>query len=224
MTWSGVRYSSAGRISARAALLAALVWFAFAAAPAWGQDAGYRGVDVYDAVCAECHSGGVDGAPRVGDRAAWEKRAAQGLAGLTHNALEGIRKMPPHGGNTSLSRLEIQRAVVYMVNASGGNWVEPTGPRPPGRSGAQIVQSQCALCHASGFDGAPRIGDYAAWLPRTKLGIDALVRTAIRGHRNMPPRGGQTNLTDDEVRGAVIYMISSPSARAAADRRANLQR
>ncbi len=226
MTWSGVRISSPGKIPMRVGLLAVLVPLALATAPACGQEPGYRGVDIFDVVCAECHTNGEEGAPRVGDRAAWSKRAAQGLAGLTRSALEGIRKMPPHGGNTSLSRLEIQRAVVYIVNASGGHWIEPIDPRPEGeeRSGAQIVQSHCALCHAPGFDGAPRIGDRAAWLPRTTLGIDPLVRSAIRGHGDMPPRGGQANLTDDEVRSAVIYMISSPSARAAADRRANLRR
>jgi cytochrome c5 len=197
-----------------------LVVLAFVAAPALGQDAGHRGVDVFEAVCAACHIKGEQGAPRIGDSAAWAKRAAQGLDGLTRNALKGIRGMPPHGGNTSLSRLELQRAIVYIVNASGGHWVEPAGPRRAGRSGAQIVQSHCFLCHASGFDGAPRIGERADWVPRTTLGIDPLVRTAIRGHRGMPPRGGDASLTDAELRGAVIYMVSSASTRTAAERKA----
>lgn len=199
-------------------VVAALVPLAFAAAPARGQDAGLRGVDVYEAVCAGCHAEGEKGAPRIGDRAAWSKRAVRGLAGLTHSALDGIRSMPSHGGDTSLSDLELRRAIVYMVNASGGNWVEPAREQPAAeRSVAQIVQSYCALCHAAGYGGAPRIGDRAAWLPRTALGIDPLVRKVVRGHDKMPPRGGQANLTDAELRGAVIYMISSAGARGAAD-------
>jgi cytochrome c5 len=188
-----------------------------AAAPARGQDVELRGADVYEAVCAGCHSEGEKGAPRIGDRAAWSKRAARGLASLTQSALDGIRNMPPHGGDTSLSDLELRRAIVYMVNKSGGNWTEPTGPEQPaaGRSVAQVVQSYCALCHAAGYGGAPRIGDRAAWLPRTALGIDPLVRKVARGHDRMPPRGGQANLTDAELRDAVIYMISSASARGA---------
>lgn len=225
-SWGGVRCSGAGSVRSWLASLAVLVPLAFAAAPACAQEPGRRGVDIFDAVCWACHTQGEDGAPRVGDRTAWEVRAAQGLDGLTRNALKGVRGMLPHGGNTSLSRLEIQRAIVYMFNASGGNWVEPADPRPTGaaQSGALVVQLHCALCHESGFDNAPRIGDRAAWLPRTRLGVDPMVRAAIRGHGAMPPRGGQANLTDAELREAVIYMISSPSARAAADRKATLRR
>jgi len=221
-SWGRAPSSAFGRIRSRTGSFALLAALAFAAAPVHGQEPGYRGVDIFDAVCWACHTDGEDGAPRIGDRAAWGKRAAQGLDGLTHNALKGIRGMPPHGGNTSLSRLEIQRAIVYMVNASGGNWVEPPDPRPagPARSGAQVVIAYCALCHESGFDGAPRIGDRIAWLPRTRLGIDPMVHSVVRGHGGMPPRGGQANLTDAELRDAVIYMISSPSAREEADRKA----
>jgi cytochrome c5 len=218
----GAQSSSAAKIPAWMRLFAALVALTFASAPANGQAPGYRGVDIFDAVCWACHTDGVDGAPRIGDHAAWGKRAAQGLDGLTRNALEGIRGMPPHGGNTSLTRLEIQRAIVYMVNASGGNWVEPPDPRPagPARSGAQVVAAYCALCHEPGFDGAPRIGDRNAWLPHTRLGIDPMVHSVVRGHGGMPPRGGQANLTDAELRDAVIDMISPRGGRDAADRRA----
>jgi cytochrome c5 len=123
--------------------------------------------------------------------------------------------MPPHGGNTSLSQRELQRAIVYLVNESGGNWIEPADPKAPRRSAAQIVQDHCALCHATGFDKAPITGDQAAWLPRTVLGIDPLVRAAARGHGGMPPRAGKASLTDAELRSAVIYMASSASKRAA---------
>jgi cytochrome c5 len=191
-------------------VLAVLAALAFAAAPACGQDASPRGMDIVDAVCAGCHETGEQGAPRIGDRAAWAKRAAQGFASLTRHALDGFRDMPPHGGAATLSDLEVQRAIVYMVNKSGGNWVEPVSDWELAgeRSGADVVQKQCSLCHAFGFNGAPRIGERAAWLPRLKLGIDPMVRSAIRGKCGMPYRGGQPNLTDAELRSAVIYMVS----------------
>jgi cytochrome c5 len=199
---------------------AMLAVLAFAAAPAFAQGVSQRGVDIYDAVCSGCHANGDKGAPRVGDTVAWYGRASKGLAGLTKSAMEGIRRMPPHGGNTSLSRLELQRAIVYMVNESGGEWVEPADPKQAAgrRSGMQVVGEHCALCHEPGFDGAPRIGDYAAWLPRTVLGINPMVRATVRGHGGMPPRGGKASLTDAELRSAIIYMISSGRARAAAER------
>ncbi len=195
--------------------LAVLVVMACVAATAVAQEPGFRGVDIFDSACWACHTEGTDGAPRIGDRAAWSARAERGLDALTENALKGVRGMPPHGGNSSLTRLQIERAIVYMVNASGGDWVEPPDPRSPAsaRSGAVVYRDHCALCHATGFDNAPRIGDRAAWLPYTRLGLDPMVRAAIRGHGAMPPRGGTANLTDAELRDAVIYMISAEDRR-----------
>jgi cytochrome c5 len=191
-------------------VLAVLTPLALAAAPACAEDAGYRGVDVFDVVCAGCHRTGERGAPKIGDRAAWAKRVKQGFARLTQHALDGIRNMPPHGGAATLSDLEVQRAIVYMVNKSGGNWVEPANDWELAgeRDGAEIVQQQCALCHASGFGGAPRIGEHAAWVPRLALGLDRMVHSAMRGKCGMPYRGGAPNLTDAELRSATIYMAS----------------
>lgn len=168
------------------------------------------GKDVVDAVCAACHATGADGAPKIGDREAWRKRAAQGLTSLTREALEGIRKMPPHGGNPGLTDFDIQRAVTYMVNQSGGRWKEPIDKSSPParRSAEQIVRTQCAQCHQSGSGGAPRIGDRAAWIPRLKPGFETLVRSAINGHGGMPARGGMADLTDPELRSAITYMFT----------------
>jgi cytochrome c5 len=86
------------------------------------------------------------------------------------------------------------------------------------RSGAEVVKAQCARCHEAGTAGAPRIGDRDAWVPRMKMGVDLLVRSAIRGHGGMPPRGGRADLTDAEIRNAVLYMFnpSGPPKSAAA--------
>jgi cytochrome c5 len=191
-----------------AALLAAA---AFAAPPgADAQRAPRSGKAVYESTCANCHATGVNGAPKIGDREAWKARAAQGLSSLTRHALDGIRGMPAHGGNRALTDLEIARAVATMVNRSGGRWVEPASALDLAgeRSGAQIVEAQCSKCHREGVGGAPRIGDVAAWAPRLKSGLDGAVRSAIHGHGGMPPRGDRADLTDAEVRNAVIYMLN----------------
>ena len=173
------------------------------------QSEGRSGKDVVDAVCSTCHATGANGSPKIGDRKAWSKRAKQGLNGLTTHALEGIRKMPAHGGNAGLSDLEIGRAVTYMVNQSGGHWVEPASAKDMAveRSGQQVVKGQCVKCHEAGLGGAPKIGDKSAWAPRLSQGIDSLVRSAIRGHGGMPPRGGKADLSDGELRGAIFYMF-----------------
>jgi cytochrome c5 len=167
------------------------------------------GAQVVEAHCATCHAIGFDGAPRIGDAKAWSARAKQGLPALTKQALEGVRKMPPHGGKLALTDLEIQRAITYMVNKSGGNWVEPIdrAAAPKARSGEAIVQARCNDCHATGKGGAPKVGDSKAWVGRAKDGFDSLVRSAIHGHGAMPARGGMADLTDAEMRDAVSWMF-----------------
>lgn len=168
------------------------------------------GKEIVQSLCISCHGKGVSGAPRIGDRKAWADRASKGLTGLSKNAIAGIRDMPAHGGNPNLTDTEIERAITYMVNQSGGHWVEPvsrtTAAKP--RTAEVIVQQQCAQCHATGKGGAPKIGDREAWLPRMTQGVDALVRSAINGHGGMPPRGGKADLTDAELRGAIVYMFN----------------
>jgi len=175
------------------------------------------GKQVVEAVCSACHATGKDGAPRIGDETAWSGRASQGLTALTQHAIQGIRQMPAHGGNPDVTDFEIERAVTYMVNQSGGHWAEPINKAalPRARSGEQIVKAQCAKCHQPGEGGAPKIGDMAAWIPHLKQGLDAAVRSAIRGHGGMPARGGLADLTDQEMRSAVIYMFNPVSVRTA---------
>jgi cytochrome c5 len=67
--------------------------------PAQAQPKERSGKEVVDALCVACHGTGAQGAPKIGDQKAWAKRASQGLTSLTNSALQGIRQMPPHGGN-----------------------------------------------------------------------------------------------------------------------------
>lgn len=75
------------------------------------------------------------------------------------------------------------------------------------RSGRAVYEAQCSKCHATGADGAPKIDDRAAWIPRMKQGLDATVRSAARGHGKMPVRGGMVDLSDSELRAAILYMF-----------------
>lgn len=196
--------------------LALTLAFALAFLGADAQSIERSGKDVFDTVCAACHTTGAEGAPKIGDSKDWSNRASQGLSSLTLHALEGIRKMPAHGGHPELSDLEIARAVTYMVNRSGGNWVEPASAKELAaeRSGEQIVKEVCAKCHEEGVEGAPKIGDVEAWVQRIKQGLDHAVRSAGHGHGGMPPRGGQANLTDNELRSAILYMYNPASTTA----------
>lgn len=89
---------------------------------------------------------------------------------------------------------------------------ELANAQPRERSGPEIVKAKCAGCHESGAGGAPKIDDRAAWIPRVKNGVDATVRSAARGHGGMPARGGLADLTDGELRAAILYMFYPAAA------------
>lgn len=204
------------RMPKAAAVLGLVAAFAVPPALQHAQASVRGGQEVVEQVCAACHATGANGAPRIGDENAWKARASQGLTSLTRHAMQGIRKMPAHGGNFGVSDYELELAITYMVNRSGGHWAVPIDKSTPmaDRTGEQIVQAQCVKCHAAGVEGAPRIGDRSAWIPRLKQGLEPLVRSAIRGHGGMPARGGMADLTDPELRGAIVYMIDQGAVAA----------
>jgi cytochrome c5 len=76
------------------------------------------GEEVYSGTCQMCHAAGVGGAPKMGDKAAWSPRLAQGAATLHDHAIVGIRAMPPKGTCAACSDDEIKAAVDYMVAKS----------------------------------------------------------------------------------------------------------
>jgi len=84
--------------------------------------------------------------------------------------------------------------------------VAPVAAAAP-RSGKDIVTSACVACHGTGVAGAPKLGDKAAWSPRASKGVDGLLKNAIHGLNAMPPRGTCADCSDDELKGAIEYML-----------------
>lgn len=82
--------------------------------------------------------------------------------------------------------------------------VAAAGPR----SGDDVYNAHCAACHASGVAGAPKVGDSAAWAPRAAQGIDTLLTHATNGLNAMPPKGTCAACSQDELKGAIEYMLS----------------
>ncbi len=74
-------------------------------------------------------------------------------------------------------------------------------------TGEQAFNKVCSACHGTGVNGAPKIGDHAAWGPRIAQGKDTLYKDAINGKGNMPAKGG-TTWPDATIRMAVDYMVS----------------
>ena len=187
-----------------------------------GGGAGARsGEEVVKAVCATCHQAGVAGAPKIGDKAAWGPRIKEGFNALVKDAIKGKGAMPPKGGNPSLSDDEVARGVAFMANQSGASFKEPavkaSAQKPQAQAaavtggaadGKKVYDSTCTACHAAGVANAPKLGDKAAWAPRIKQGMDALVQSATKGKGAMPPKGGNASLSDADLRAAIEYMVS----------------
>jgi cytochrome c5 len=74
-------------------------------------------------------------------------------------------------------------------------------------TGEQAFTKVCSACHALGINGAPKIGDHAAWGPRIAQGKEALYSHVIDGKGAMPPRAG-TTWPDATIRMAVDYLVS----------------
>jgi len=83
------------------------------------EDAGEK---TYKMACFACHGTGAAGAPKVGDKAAWAPRIAEGADKMHEHAIKGFTGksgvMPAKGGRTDLSDADVMAAVDYMVNNS----------------------------------------------------------------------------------------------------------
>ncbi len=77
--------------------------------------------------------------------------------------------------------------------------------------GKAVYDGSCFACHAAGVAGAPKLGDKAAWAARIAQGTDTLVKHAVDGFQGsggvMPPKGGRADISDEDVKAAVEYMV-----------------
>ena len=73
--------------------------------------------------------------------------------------------------------------------------------------GEKIYQQACLMCHEAGVAGSPMIADTDAWAERIAKGRETLLKNAIEGIGVMPPKGGQSQLSDEEVASAVDFLI-----------------
>jgi len=106
---------AAGASAPAAAATPAAAVVAAAAEPAKAEAPGAAPA-LYTQVCQACHASGVANAPKVGDKAAWGPRLAQGVDGLTASAIKGKGAMPPKGGSGA-SDADIKSVVAFMVSS-----------------------------------------------------------------------------------------------------------
>jgi cytochrome c5 len=109
-------------------------------------------------------------------------------------------------------------AVLALVTATSNVSIAVDEPypefaEPTLQQGRVIWIATCKVCHTADFAGAPKVTDKAAWAPRLAKGKDVLYSHAMQGvygpsGTEMPPRGGNPALTDEQVRAAVDYMVA----------------
>ncbi|MDM8564831.1 c-type cytochrome [Candidatus Halobeggiatoa sp. HSG11] len=75
------------------------------------------------------------------------------------------------------------------------------------KQGKDIYEMTCKSCHVVGIAGAPKIAEKKDWKTRLPKGENTLIQNAINGLNIMPPKGGNVNLTNEEVKLAVQYML-----------------
>jgi cytochrome c5 len=101
-----------------------------------------------------------------------------------------------------------QVAIAGKDNSALAIVAAPAGPAANvPTTGEQAFTQVCTTCHTPGINGAPKIGDHAAWGPRIAQGKEALYLHVIEGKGAMPPRAG-TTWPDATIRMAVDYMVS----------------
>jgi len=106
-----------------------------------------------------------------------------------------------------------QAAVLERIKPIGEVALKDTSAGPQAaKSGEQVYNEVCIACHGTGALGSPKFGDSGAWGPRISQGYDTLVKHALAGIRAMPARGGNPDLSDVEVAGAVAYMANKGGA------------
>ncbi|MDM8569604.1 c-type cytochrome, partial [Thiotrichales bacterium HSG1] len=84
---------------------------------------------------------------------------------------------------------------------------KPTSVTNSPKQGKDIYDITCKSCHMVGIAKAPRITEKKDWEARLPKGKDTMVQSAINGLNIMPPKGGNSDLTDEEVKSAVLYML-----------------
>lgn len=87
---------------------------------------------------------------------------------------------------------------------------------PIARTGEQVYGAVCTACHATGVLDAPKL-EKAAWTDRIAKGLQGLTTSAINGLNQMPARGGDPSLTDEEMLSAVQYMADQAGLGLTAD-------
>lgn len=125
------------------------------------------------------------------------------------------------GYAVSIQSRQVDASAVAVADQETRSRIQPFGvsvaidPNVPhvDRAGEAIYNEICSGCHASGALGSPKFKEKADWGKRIAKGYDTLLTHALKGFNKMPPRGGEPDLTDQEVANALVFMANAAGAK-----------
>jgi cytochrome c5 len=172
---------------------------------------GGPGAAIYEGYCSGCHTTGSGGAPKMGDKPAWDELQKNNtMAQIYSVALHGKGGMPAKGTCISCSENDIKQAVDFMISGGAGEAaaLPPSSEKPLSPDdGKRLYDSNCSACHNESINGAPKPGDMKEWEPIINNGFyDTFIniRTGRHGH---PRHGGCNSCSDAELKAALKYMM-----------------
>jgi cytochrome c5 len=118
---------------------------------------------------------------------------------LTNRSYESAADMNAGTDDAELRIQPVARFELAKVEAAA----EDSAPK----DGPTVYNSVCGACHNTGVAGAPKLDTKADWTARLGAGTEALYAAVINGKGAMPAKGGAAKLSDDEIKGAVDYML-----------------
>ena len=104
--------------------------------------------------------------------------------------------------------------VLFALALSACDKAPPPAQKTPEELalGENVFKQVCHACHGMGVAGAPKLGEADQWKTRVKQGVEPLYKHALEGfkgtHGTMPARGGKPDLSDEQVKAGVDYMLS----------------
>ena len=144
--------------------------------------------------------------------AGWKEPAPTAVASTASapaSAAAGAANAPPGGAKGSAAPAT---SMATPAAAPAAATPAPAAAAAAGEAkadGKAVYEKTCSVCHATGLAGAPKFGDKGAWAPRIATGMDALHNSSLHGKNAMPPKGGNTALSDTDVMAAVDYMVGA---------------
>ncbi len=169
------------------------------------------GKALYENYCSGCHASGAGGAPKYGDASTWAPVLKHGMNTVYENAIKGTGGMPAKGTCVSCNDQDIKQAVDYMLASVVGPDGKIISITPVKKltmqDGKRLYDENCSVCHANGFQGAPKPGDTATWKPMVDAGFLETYINVLTGRNGHPPHGACAACSDADLKAAVKYMM-----------------